>query len=266
MGPFLSALLGYFEALRPIAAGFFGAFGKGVMEAVTAVRAIMSALPGAGGLTLDLVGIAKALGAAFAWVAVAIAAVIGVLAGVAGLVGLVIVGIGTAVVDLVGWLGTATAQLVEWAAQGVSIAADFIGGLVDGILDGIVDVAQAMRDMATGAIDAVKETFRIKSPSRVMMEVGGYVAEGFTQGVDSGAPDASAAVSNMVAPSALGSLGAASAGGGGLNVGGITITVNGVAGDSAGDIAATVREEVEEALRVILQRYAGELGMSPASV
>lgn len=262
LGSFLSALLGYFEALRPIAAGFFGAFGRGVMEAVTAVRAIMSALPGAGGLTLDLVGIAKALGSAFAWVAVGIGSVIAIVAGLVGVVGLVVVGIGTGIVDLVGWLAEATAHLVQWAAQGISIAADFIGGLVEGILDGIVDVVGAMKDMATGAIDAVTGIFKIKSPSRVMMEVGGYVSEGFAQGVDGGAPQASAAVANMVAPSAIRSFGGA--GGGSASVGNITINITGVEGgeNAAEEIAA----RVNDALRTILAGWASEAGAAPAAV
>ena len=264
LGGFLSGLLSYFEALRPIAAGFFGAFGKGVMEAVAAVRVIMAALPGAGGMTLDLVGVAKALGSAFAWVAVAIAAVVGVLAGISAVVGLVVVGIGTAIVDLVGWLAEGTATLVSWASQGISIAADFIAGLVDGILSGVVSVADAMREMATSAIDTVKGVFKIQSPSRVMMEVGGYVSEGFTRGVDDGAPAASAAVAGIVAPSALGGLGGAAGGGAGFNVGGITVNINGSIGDAAEDVAAAVREEVEEAMRAIFQRWSGELGTAPA--
>lgn len=266
IGSFLSGLLSYFEALRPIAAGFFGAFGKGVMEAVTAVRAIASALPGAGNLSLDLVGVAKALGSAFAWVAVGIGAVVAIIAGLVGAIALVIVAIGTGIVELVGWLAEGTAHLVQWAAQGVSIAADFIGGLVGGILDGIVDVVDAMTEMATGAIAEVKAVFKIQSPSRVMAEVGGYVSEGFTQGVDAGAPSASAAVANVVSPTALGSLGAGAGSGAAFSVGGITVNVNGSVGGGAEDVAAAVREEVEEAMRVIFQRWSGELGMSPAGV
>lgn len=266
LGSFLSGLLSYFEALRPIAAGFFGAFGKGVMEAVTAVRAITSALPGAGNMSLDLVGVAKALGSAFAWVAVGIGAVVAIIAGLVGAIALVIVGIGTGIVELVGWLAEGTAHLVAWAAQGVSIAADFIGGLVGGILDGIVDVVDAMTEMATGAIAEVKAVFKIQSPSRVMAEVGGYVSEGFTQGVDAGAPAASAAVANVVSPTALGSLGAGAGSGAAFSVGGITVNVNGSVGGGAEDVAAAVREEVEEAMRVIFQRWSGELGMSPAGV
>lgn len=266
LGSFLSTLLGYFEALRPIAAGFFGGFGAGITEAVTAVRAIMSALPGTSSMTLDLVGIAKALGTAFAFVAVGLASVVAIIGGLVAGISLVIFGIGAAIVDLVGWLAEGTAHLVAWAAEGIGIAADFIGGLVSGIANGVVDVVDAMRSMATGAIDAVKETFRIKSPSRVMMEVGGYVAEGFTQGVDAGAPDASAAVAGIVSPTALGSLGAGASAGAGFSVGGITVNVNGSVGGDAEGVAAAVREEIEEAMRVIFQRYAGELGMSPQGV
>lgn len=262
LNSFLSGLLDYFEAIRPIASAFFSAFGTGIMAAVTAVRQIMPTMGGANSATLDLVGIAKALGSAFAWVAVGIGSVIAIIAGLVGVVGLVVVGIGTGIVDLVGWLAEATAHLVQWAAQGISIAADFIGGLVEGILDGIVDVVGAMSEMGQAAIDAVTGVFKIKSPSRVMMEVGGYVSEGFAQGVDGGAPQASAAVASMVAPSAIRSFG--SAGGGSASVGDITINITGVEGGA--DAAEEIAARVNDALRTILAGWASEAGAAPAAV
>jgi len=264
LGGFLSGLLSYFEALRPIAAGFFGAFGAGIMAAVTAIRQIMPAMGGASSTTLDLVGIAKALGSAFAWVAVAVGAVIGVIAAVAGVVGLVVVGIGTGLVDFVGWLAETAGKLVAFSDAAPAIAGQFIAGLVLGIKDGIVSVVGAMGELGTAAIDSVKGVFQIKSPSRVMAEVGGYVSEGFVQGVDAGAPAASAAVANVVSPTALGSLGAGAGSGAMFSVGGITINVNGIAGGDVEGVAAAVREEIEEAMRVIFQRWSGELGAAPA--
>lgn len=264
LGGFLNGLLGYFEAIRPIAAAFFGAFGAGVMAAVTAIRQIMPAMGGASSTTLDMVGIAKALGSAFAWVAVAVGAVIGVIAAVAGVVGLVVVGIGTGLVDFVGWLAETAGKLVAFSDAAPAIAGQFIAGLVLGIKSGIVSVVGAMGELGTAAIDSVKGVFQIKSPSRVMAEVGGYVSEGFVQGVDAGAPAASAAVANVVSPTALGSLGAGAGAGAMFSVGGITVNVSGSLGSSAEETAAAVREEIEEAMRVIFQRWSGELGAAPA--
>lgn len=266
LGQMMGGIQSIFETMMPIAMGFWDGLSSGVGEAVTAVRAIMSALPGTSGMTLDLVGIAKALGTAFAFVAVGIGSVVAIIGGLVAGISLVIFGIGAAAVDLVGWLAESLAHLVAWASEGAGVAKDFIAGLVGGIVSGAVSVVDAMKNMGKSAIDAVKETFRIKSPSRVMMEVGGYVAEGFTQGVDAGAPDASAAVAGIVSPTALGSLGAGASAGAGFSVGGITVNVNGSVGGDAEGVAAAVREEIEEAMRVIFQRYAGELGMSPQGV
>lgn len=262
LGSFLTGLLGYFEALRPIASAFFSSFGTGVMAAVTAVRQVTGAMGGASSMSLDMVGIAKALGSAFAWVAVAIGAVIGVIAAVAGVIGLVVVGIGTGLVDFVGWLAETAAKLVAFSDAAPGIAGQFIAGLVLGIKDGIVDVVGAMVEMGRAAISAVKGTFVVKSPSRVMMEVGGYVAEGFAQGVDGGAPQASAAVANMVAPSAVRSFGGA--GGGSASVGDINITINGVEGGESA--AEEMAARVSDALRTILAGWASEAGAAPAAV
>lgn len=262
LGSFLTGLLGYFEALRPIASAFFSSFGTGVMAAVTAVRQVTGAMGGASSMSLDMVGIAKALGSAFAWVAVAIGAVIGVIAAVAGVIGLVVVGIGTGLVDFVGWLAETAAKLVAFSDAAPGIAGQFIAGLVLGIKDGIVDVVGAMVEMGRAAISAVKGTFVVKSPSRVMMEVGGYVAEGFAQGVDGGAPQASAAVASMVAPSAIRSFG--SAGGGSASVGNVTINITGVEGGA--DAAEEIAARVNDALRTILAGWASEAGAAPAAV
>lgn len=262
LNSFLTGLLGYFEALRPIASAFFSSFGTGVMAAVTAVRQIMTAMGGASSTSLDMVGIAKALGSAFAWVAVAIGAVIGVIAAVAGVIGLVVVGIGTGLVDFVGWLAETAAKLVAFSDAAPGIAGQFIAGLVLGIKDGIVDVVGAMGEMGQAAISAVTDVFKIKSPSRVMMEVGGYVSEGFAQGVDGGAPQASAAVANMVAPSAVRSFGGA--GGGSASMGNITINITGVEGGA--DAAEEMAARVSDALRTILAGWASEAGAAPAAV
>lgn len=266
LGSVMSGLLATFEAIRPIATAFFDGFSAGFGEAFRTVKEVFSAFSSGEGPSLDLVEIARALGSAFGYFAVGLGATIALLSGIVVAIGLVIFGIGAAIVDLVGWLAEGTAHLVAWAAEGVSIAADFIGGLVLGIRDGVVSVVGAMKDLGGAAIDAVQGVFKIESPSKVMRQIGGYVAEGFTDGVDGGSPAATGAVAGLVAPSALGSVaGAAGSNGGGLSVGGITITINGVAG-GAGDVAAAVRDEIDEAMRVIFQRWAGELGMSPQGV
>lgn len=263
LGDLMGGFLSFFEAVRPVSAAFFGAFGAGIKEAFGATKAIFSAFSSGAGPTLDMVGIAKALGSAFAWVAVGIGATVAVLVAIVGAIGLVVVGIGTAIVDLVGWIGTTAGSI---STEAWSIAGAFITGLVDGITGGTISVITAVVAMGTAAVDAVKGVFQIKSPSRVMYEIGGYTAEGFAMGVDAGAPDASAAVASMVAPPALASFGGGSGGGGALSLGGITVQINGVDASNADAVGAATTQAVEEAMRNVFARWGVELGTAPAAV
>jgi hypothetical protein len=60
---------------------------------------------------------------------------------------------------------------------------------IDGIINGILNMAPAMWDTLTtvgqGMKDTITKFFKIKSPSRVMMEIGGFVGEGMALGIDS---------------------------------------------------------------------------------
>lgn len=56
-------------------------------------------------------------------------------------------------------------------------------GLRNGINDGTGSVVTAARAMAKRVIDAIKDEFKIKSPSKVMEELGKYVKEGFYKGL-----------------------------------------------------------------------------------
>lgn len=56
-------------------------------------------------------------------------------------------------------------------------------GLKRGIEEGTGTVVTAARAMATRVINAIKEEFKIKSPSKVMEELGKYVTEGFYKGL-----------------------------------------------------------------------------------
>jgi len=58
-------------------------------------------------------------------------------------------------------------------------------GLVGGIKSQIGNLVAAATDAASNAADAVRRAFRIRSPSRVMMEIGEQVVAGFNEGVAS---------------------------------------------------------------------------------
>jgi phage-related protein len=61
---------------------------------------------------------------------------------------------------------------------------DMIRGLINGIANNSYAVVNKITEIARGALDAVKKFFGIRSPSRVMAEMGGYVMEGFGNGID----------------------------------------------------------------------------------
>lgn len=114
---------------------------------------------------------------------------------------------------------------------------DLLAGLARGITSAAGAVKDAVHNAVTGAIDKAKSLLGIASPSKVFAEIGGYTAEGFTQGVDDGAGDAQSALANMVsppsasdigAPGVNGSAGASGAGGRSISLSNVTFQFNGV--------------------------------------
>lgn len=61
---------------------------------------------------------------------------------------------------------------------------DIIDGIVRGVTSGKDAVVNKVKDIAKGALDAVKSFFGIKSPSRVMATVGNQLMQGFGLGVE----------------------------------------------------------------------------------
>lgn len=63
------------------------------------------------------------------------------------------------------------------------IGGDIVLGIVNGILFGIPGLIGAFIKMAAAGIDAFKDKLGIKSPSRVMMGMGGFINEGLADGL-----------------------------------------------------------------------------------
>lgn len=62
---------------------------------------------------------------------------------------------------------------------------DWVAGLLEGIWDGIKNIGEWIKENVFDPfIDGFKECFGIHSPSTVMKEMGGYVVEGFLQGLN----------------------------------------------------------------------------------
>lgn len=70
-------------------------------------------------------------------------------------------------------------------------------GLANGIVDGQDEVMAAAQAVAQSAADTMASALEIGSPSRVMARLGGYVVQGFAEGIDRGINDVERAVSRM---------------------------------------------------------------------
>jgi len=64
----------------------------------------------------------------------------------------------------------------------VQVGADIIAGIVRGLNPG--SVVSKMKEIASSAMDTVKNFLGIKSPSRVFMAIGGDIMAGWTKGLD----------------------------------------------------------------------------------
>ena len=106
-------------------------------------------------------------------------------------------------------------------------------GIAKGITDNVSKITTAAENAAKAAYDAAMAALKAKSPSRLMMEVGGYFSEGFAIGIENGIAgvvdasanlmDAAAGVSRNAATTSVNMAGAA---GGSLGNGGINVTQN----------------------------------------
>lgn len=74
--------------------------------------------------------------------------------------------------------------------------------LIQGLINGIGSMGSALKDKASnlagGAIDSIKGTLGIASPSRVMMQVGKWTGEGFINGIDRMRRNAAGAMGDLV--------------------------------------------------------------------
>lgn len=220
-----------------------------------------------------------AFDAAITAVSTALSAVGAVLSSIGGAIRTVMDGFQSfslqGVLDSIGtFVSDAGAKLGDWASSAVNVAGDFVQGLADGIINGVGMVVDAAADLGRRTIAAIKDAFKSKSPSRVMVEIGGYAAEGLAVGMDAGASmvDASAAAlaagpiktidAAFAAPAAVPALAPAArpagGGGGGVDVGGVTITINGVQG------AEAILEKLPAALADAFEQLAETMGLAPA--
>jgi hypothetical protein len=73
--------------------------------------------------------------------------------------------------------------LVPLADTMLQLGKNIIVSLAQGIKENAQQLIQAAKDMAQKAAQTIRDAFQIRSPSRVMMEIGAQVTAGFQQGV-----------------------------------------------------------------------------------
>lgn len=74
---------------------------------------------------------------------------------------------------------------------------DLITGFIDGIAGAAVSVYNKAKEVASGAVDAVTNFLGINSPSKVFMEIGSFVGEGFVKGMESYSKDVANTASGL---------------------------------------------------------------------
>ncbi len=174
--------------------------------------------------------------------------------------------------------GRALAGILEWPAKIIAAFLSLPGqmleagraiaqGIASGIIEGWRDIKTAIGDTAQGIKDSITGFFKIRSPSRLMADLGGMIAGGLAQGIRQGEPGVLRRIGGLsariaAAPLAAGAVafsGAAAAAPQSSSTVGyasyasnsptfnINVTVHGQADGQ--DIANRVRREVEDLLR-----------------
>ena len=186
----MERLMGLIVRVTPYARAFTQGFGAGFSQALGPLRMLwgvmerlvpsLAATQGGGSRMLAVVtllgrgfgalaGIVAGAATAFVSIGIGITTAFAVISGVA-------VSGAAAILGLVSSLGAAA----------LTVGQAIVNGLVAGITSIPGRVATTVSGVAHQAIDGVRDTLGIHSPSRVMMELGAHTAEGFALGVGGG--------------------------------------------------------------------------------
>lgn len=170
----------------------------------------------------------------------------------------------SAVIDFIGEaidnFDNMQAAVTNWASSAAQAGANFVSGLVGSLMSGVGAVADAARNLALSAKNAVFGALGIRSPSRVMMRAGMYTSEGLAMGIEQGQADIEAAAGGAAGAAvsgASGGLGARGGTGGGIVINEVTIQV-------MGD-GKTWQQVTREALALVLEEAALQAGLGGAT-
>lgn len=84
-------------------------------------------------------------------------------------------------------------------SEALQVGKDFVQGFINGVGNMFGALKEKVSEMASSVISKAKEVLGIHSPSRVMMEVGGYTAEGMAKGIEQNVGLVEEAVNDMTA-------------------------------------------------------------------
>jgi len=98
------------------------------------------------------------------------------------------------------------------------IATDMVDGFIAGLDAQWGRVTARVTELSDGVVNTVRGVFDMHSPSRVMMELGAYTAEGFAMGVDGGAGRVGRSMGDMASGGADAAAGAMGSGSGGVQI------------------------------------------------
>lgn len=253
------------QVVGPVFMEFFGGMGGAFTQSLSMLKEVGDGVLEAFGgdkaaLVEDITQMARSFGKVLGYLtvaaALAAAALITVMAAGASMVAaiqsgfwLVVAAVDRVVSRVQEFKGQFQSLPGDLSAVGSSMGTNLWSGFVNGILAGVAAVTDAGNQLANAAKNAVGSALTIRSPSRVMAEMGGYTAEGFAMGVDGGAGQVDAAMNALVTPTmppgspAAG--GRAGAGGASVVIGDIHVHVNGASAGSPEGIGRSVRRELE---------------------
>jgi len=283
-----AALTGAFE----VATKFVNFVHKGFLEAQIAILQVRIAIKpltsalgdlGAGGLAVDVVlyvlkGTLITIAVVLGLVALAVGLIaspfiiagtaIAFLAGMVSIAGESFGSFSTKVKDsaagvmsaVSGFVTSAATSLIMLPIEAAKAGLNFVLGLVQAITTGQGPVADAVKALALSAVNAITGALGIKSPSRVMMRMGAYTAEGLAMGITGGAAGVEAAATDTAGAAVGGAAAGATGGRRGGGKGGIVINVEDGAiriEGAGGDVRALTRE----ALAQVLEEAALQAGL-----
>lgn len=88
-------------------------------------------------------------------------------------------------------------KLSEIAASMLQMGRDIIAGLVRGIMAAPEAVWNALKSVVLRGVQNIREFLGIASPSRLFMEMGGFITDGLAIGIENGSPDVEAAMGSL---------------------------------------------------------------------